>query len=430
MERFGKRLVRAARPRTLESELAAQSPILSLHERAEAMFESYGPPEAGVTVVQTYGYVELEYAAIRKGCVLLDLPTRGTITVTGADRLAFLDRMVTQELKGWEPMTSKQSFWLNRKGRIDADLRLLQLNDAVLMDVDIHAAARACETLPSYAVMDDVAITNESAAWHRLALHGPAAAKLLDSISTPTATNAGAALADIAPGQVSRVVIAGKEVVVDRLDSAGEIGLELCCRTEDAMAVYTAILDRGSHPPDGEKLTFRPGGWAAYNIARIEAGTPMYYLDFGPDSLPAETGMLKQRVSFTKGCYLGQEIVARLHSLGHPKQQLVAIDLAIGDQTFAAADGTQDATGDLPRQPITGSFIYPAATTAETMSTTEPVGAVTSATLSPMLGNKPVCFAMVKYKSSSPGTGLMVDCESTLVPGTVRETLAFVQRGH
>lgn len=390
------------------------------------MLESYGPPEAGVTVVQTYGYVELEYAAIRKGCILLDLPTRGTITVSGADRLAFLNRMVTQELKGWVPMTSKQSFWLNRKGRIDADLRLLQLDDSVLMDVDIHAAARATETLASYAVMDDVTITNDSAAWHRLALHGPAAAKLLASISTSASA---AEVASIAPGQVANITIAGKTVVVDRLDSAGEIGVELCCRTEDAMAVYTTILDRGSHPPAGEKTTFRPAGWAAYNIARIEAGTPLYYLDFGPDSLPAETGILKQRVSFTKGCYLGQEIVARLHSLGHPKQQLVAIDLAISEQTFAAADGTQDATGDLPRQPITGSFVYAAGTTAEAMSTTEPVGAVTSATLSPMLGNKPVCFAMVKYKNSMPETGLLVDCESTLVPGSVREKMAFVQRG-
>jgi len=396
------------------------------------MLESYGPPEAGVTVVQTYGYVELEYAAIRKGCVLLDLPTRDTITVSGQDRLAFLNRMLTQELKGWVPMTSTQSFWLNRKGRIDADLRLLQLDHAVLMDVDIHAAARATETLTSYAVMDDVTITDDSAAWHRLALHGPAAARLLASISTPVAGADTASIADIAfiaPGQVATITIAGKTVVVDRLDSAGEIGLELCCRTEDALAVYTAILERGSHPPEGEKCTFRPCGWAAYNIARIEAGTPVYYLDFGPDSLPAETGILKQRVSFTKGCYLGQEIVARLHSLGHPKRQLVAVDLAISDQTFAAADGTQDATGDLPRQPITGGFVYPEGTTAETMSTTEPVGAVTSATLSPMLGNKPVCFAMVKYKNSMPGTGLVVDCESTLVPAAVREKMAFVQRG-
>ena len=109
---------------TLEFSLAAQSPILKLHERAEAMLESYGPPEASVTVVQTYGYVELEYAAVRKGCALFDLPMRGTVSVAGADRLAFLNRMVTQELKGWAPMTSKQSFWLNRKGRIDADLLL------------------------------------------------------------------------------------------------------------------------------------------------------------------------------------------------------------------------------------------------------------------------------------------------------------------
>lgn len=390
------------------------------------MTESYGPPEAGVTVVQTYGYVEIEYAAIRKGAALFDWPLRGTVEVTGPDRVEFLNRMVTQELKNWPALTSRRSFWLSRKGRIDADLRLMQLPDSVLMDVDIHAAARAAETLSSYAIMEDVAIKDVSAAWHRLALHGPASARLLAAVAMP---QAGPAVAEIAPGQIAQVTIAGHVVFVDRIDACGEIGLELTCRTEHVEAVYTAILERGSHPPAGEKAVLRPAGWAAYNIARIEAGTPLYMLDFGPDSLPAETGLLADRVSFTKGCYLGQEIVARMKSLGHPKQELVAIDLPVAEQKFAGSDGTADAEGELPRQPITGSFVYPGGTTAETMAAAEPVGAVTSATLSPMLGNKPICLAMLKHKFAAAGTAVVVDCESTLVAGSVRPTLAFLQRG-
>src|SRR4051812_36724439 len=109
--------------------MAAVSPLLRWHQQAEAALQTYGPPEAGVQVVETFGELELEYAALRKHCVLIDQPQRGTIQVTGADRLAFLNRMVTQELKGLAPFQVRRSFWLNRKGRIDADLRIIELGD-------------------------------------------------------------------------------------------------------------------------------------------------------------------------------------------------------------------------------------------------------------------------------------------------------------
>ncbi|MBL8765625.1 MAG: hypothetical protein JNM07_15400, partial [Phycisphaerae bacterium] len=134
------------------------------------------------------------------------------------------------------------------------------------------------------------------------------------------------------------VTIAGRRVVVDRSDTTGEVGLELVMSTGDVPAVYEQILERGlstNGPPGaGPAATItpagyrmRPAGWHAYNIARIEAGTPLFNIDFGPNSLPAETGVLDDRVSFTKGCYLGQEVVARMKSLGHPKQTLVGLRL-------------------------------------------------------------------------------------------------------
>ncbi len=121
-----------------------------------------------------------------------------------------------------------------------------------------------------------------------------------------------------------------------RDDSAGEIGLELIVPASGARAVFELLLT-AAHSPDEHqhgapssddlvsRVRLRPAGWFAYNIARLEAGTPLYNIDFGPDSLPAETGLLHSRVSFTKGCYLGQEIVARMHARGHPKHTLVPI---------------------------------------------------------------------------------------------------------
>ncbi|MCA9310952.1 MAG: hypothetical protein KDA21_07090, partial [Phycisphaerales bacterium] len=94
--------------------MAQNSPLNNQHREQDASFTEYGP----VPVVETFGELEAEYAAIRKGAVLLDQPTRATVEVTGDDRLEFLNRMITQELKGMAPGMVRRGFWLNRKGRI------------------------------------------------------------------------------------------------------------------------------------------------------------------------------------------------------------------------------------------------------------------------------------------------------------------------
>ena len=157
----------------------------------------------------------------------------------------------------------------------------------------------------------------------------------------------------------------------------------------------------------------------AYNIARIEAGSAVYNIDFGPDSLPAESGVINDRVSFTKGCYLGQEIVARMHARGHPKQTLVALRVADDGPRQVS---TENPAISLPRVPITGSHVF-----ALPQGDIAPpaVGMVTSGTISIMLGARAVCFAQVKWDSSTPGTKLMVDAEGAMVEATVQPTLTF-----
>src|SRR5262249_51975642 len=161
----------------------------------------------------------LEYAALRKGCILLDQPHRATLEITGADRLEFLNRMVTQELKGLEPFHVRRSFWLSRKGRIDADLRLIELGPRMFVDTDVHAADRALKGLSAFIITEDVKIEDRTEAMHRLALHGPTGPALLAAVSKPVA---GPPVADLTPGRVSILSIAGRDVVVDRDDSAGE----------------------------------------------------------------------------------------------------------------------------------------------------------------------------------------------------------------
>lgn len=392
------------------------SPLRKLQQQAEAALIPYGPPEADVLLVETFGELELEYAALRKGCILLDQPHRGTLEITGADRLDFLNRMVTQELKGLEPLQAVWSFWLNRKGRIDADLRLIELGPRMYVDVDVHAAERALKGLEAFIITEDVKIADRSEAMHRMALHGPTAPALLAAISKPVA---GPALSDLTPGRVAIVSIAGRDVIVDRDDSAGEVGLELLLPADHAVAVYQQLIETGQeHDGNGSepasRFRLRPAGWHAYNIARIEAGRPLYYIDFGPDSLPHESGVLYDRVSFKKGCYLGQEIVARMESRGHSKRTLVGVKCEIVDPLSQP---------EKRPQPVTGAQVWKA-----DAPDGDAVGVVTSSTLSPMLGATPICFAAVKPGANAPGTELLIAADETRIKGTVQPSLTFWKR--
>lgn len=400
--------------------MARVSPLRKLHQEAEAALAPYGPPEADVLVVQTFGELDLEYAALRKGCILIDQPYRGTLAVTGKERLEFLNRMVTQELKGMEPGQVRRGFWLNRKGRIDADLRMIELDGRMVIDADVHAAGRTAAALSGFVFSEDVAISDATEDWHRFALHGPTAPDLINAVA-----GQGAGVSNLAPDRARSISIAGREVLVDRDDSAGEFGLGLLVSAADALAVYQQLVETGQpHDHNGQagpdasagdvaaQVRLRPAGWHAFNIARIEAGRPMYNIDFGPDSLPHETGVLRDRVSFTKGCYLGQEIVARMQSRGHSKRTLVALRCEVV-QSGVAGHAVQPATGNLVFAPGAED---------------EPVGAVTSSAISPMLGAVPVCFAMVRPGHTAPGTVLSVGAEERRVSAVVQEGLAFWKR--
>jgi folate-binding protein YgfZ len=334
-------------------------------------------------LVATYGDLGSEYASIRRGAGLLDCPHRGTILITGADRGDFLNRMVTQELKDLGPGAARETFWLNRKGRIDADLFLIELGDRMLAGVDLDRAAFTARTLNEFVFAEDVAIADATPSFHHLALHGPQAPAVLAA--------AGAAGGDFGPSAARVVDVAGVETVVARRDPTGEIGLELIVPYEKAVQVWAALVAAGRQTAGGSRRG-RPVGWYAVNVARIEAGTPLFGIDFGPENLPHESGVLHERVSFTKGCYLGQEIVARIESQGRPKQVLVGLR------------PVQDLL------PVAGAPVYERDEKSPG-GVGKPVGAVTSSTLAPMLGTVPVAFAMLKSQHAAPGTSVLVSAE-------------------
>ncbi len=387
------------------------SPLRALQEAAGAVLVPYGPPGSEVHIVESFGALELEYAALRKGCILLDQPQRGVLEFTGADRLPFLNRMVTQELKDFAPGQVRRTFWLNRKGRIDADLRLIELGSRMLLDLDVHAVERTIKGLEAFVIAEDVQITDLTESMHRLALHGPTALAVLTALNTSAA---GSSVLGMGSNTATALRVGSDEIIAARDDTTGEPGLELFVPAAAAVAFYQALVQAGhSHTGQGAaaRINLRPAGWHAYNIGRIEAGTPLYNIDFGPGSLPHESGVIHDRVSFKKGCYLGQEIVARMESRGHSKRTLVALTCDVPDPAVPAPDRPQ---------PTTGSQVRP-----HGAPDADPIGVVTSSTLSPMLGWAPICFAAIRPGSERPGTPLLIDAQEDRLRATVQPTLTF-----
>ncbi|QQS08921.1 MAG: aminomethyl transferase family protein [Phycisphaerales bacterium] len=497
--------------------MARTSPIHSLHVEREASLAIYGPPAESavapssigpssepILVVETFGRIELEYAALRRGCVLLDLPHRGVLMVTGADRLDFLNRMLTQDLRpaAFPTNAAARSFVLNRKGRVDADLLLANLasrpwceankagvnsgDGVVLLDVDIHAASRAAAALRSYIVMDDAEIIDFSERLHRFALHGPTSLDLLERLAdaTPGARSAAgedeeeidtSPIAPLRTGEMKAITFdftppksaAPARVVAIRADTTGEIGVELFVPVEAALAFHERALEIAPpFPIDGEleigeegaglerairgveasssdaaRIHLKPAGWHAFNIARIEAGTPLYNIDFGPESLPNETGVLATRVSMTKGCYLGQEVVARMHARGAMKQTLVALKFpppppspSLPPMSVPSIDVPSPppptASMAQPHLPMAGDALFPAENSAKSArGGAGAVGTITSSTVSPMLGAAPIALAQVKATHTSAGTRLATLAaeanDETPTIGDVQATLRF-----
>lgn len=377
----------------------------------EVEFLTYAAPEAATDdaaarddtpaykLVGTYGEIEAEYAAIRRGAALIDAAHHSTIRVTGSERLDFLNRMVTQELKGMTAGDVRSAFWLNRKGRVDADMDVIELGDDMLLSLDVTRVEHTIRTLEDFIFAEDVDLADQRDEHHHLLLVGKRAGEALRQAvdgDPPAAPDA---------GKTMTAEVAGVPVVVARDDAYGETGFALIVPNQHVEQVWDALLAAGADKDEtdgdegGESKRFvRPAGWYAANIARIEHGTPMFNVDFGNNNLPHESGLLRQRVSFTKGCYLGQEVVARMEHLGRPARMLVGFRV------------------DDDRQPVAGAQVF---ALPDDDALGPQIGVVTSSTLSPMLGAASIGFAIVKSKYADAGTRIVVNAEGAQVSATV-----------
>ncbi len=318
----------------------------------------------GWAVPADFGAPDAEYAALRAGAGLLDLSLRGKLCLTGPDRAAFLHNMVTNDVLALRPGQGCNAAKLSVQGKMEGALHVLCLEDALWCDVDPGAAVRVLEGLRKHLIMEDATIEDRTDGWALLALQGPQAERVLSTAGVAAALVPGAAL----DHEAAR--IGGAAVRVVRNDHCGGGGFDFWVEGADAPAVWRALAAAGAQPV----------GLAALDVRRIEAGIPWFGSEITGEQFPQEAGLEAGWISYTKGCYLGQETISRLHHLGHVNRTLRGLHLG---------DGAVPPRG------------------AELYAGDRRVGVVTSATQSPHFRHA-VALAYVHREFAAPGTALEV----------------------
>jgi folate-binding protein YgfZ len=264
-----------------------------------------------VTTAPDFGETRAEFQTLLSGCGLYDLNWRAKIAVTGSDRVRWLNGVATNNVRDLASGHGVYAFLLNAQGRIQADLYVFQRGESLLVDTERGQREKVLQLFDRYIVADDVAIADVSDKLTALGLTGPESRNVLE--------RAGIAVLDLAlaPLQFADVAwqhaLQHKTVTLLRSGEEARESWQLWIAPEHVGELWNALLKAGA----------RPTGTTALNLFRIARGIPQFGVDIRERDLPQETGQTGA-LNFTKGCYLGQEIVERIRSRGAVHRQFTA----------------------------------------------------------------------------------------------------------
>ncbi|MBZ5720470.1 MAG: folate-binding protein [Acidobacteriia bacterium] len=241
--------------------------------------------------------IRAEFDAIRYACGLYDLGSRAQIALTGNDRVRWLNGMVTNNVRDMANGHGAYAFLLNPQGHILADLYAYNRSESLLVDVDQSQLEKVLQIFDHYIIMDDVEVTNLSEKLATVGVAGPKAPAVLHS--------AGIEVPPLQALQFTDVVWKDGSVTVVRTDNESVVGYELRLEPGNLPALRDALLRAGA----------KPVGAPALELLRIACGIPRYGQDIRERDLPQETEQ-QRALHFSKGCYIGQEIVERIRSRG------------------------------------------------------------------------------------------------------------------
>jgi folate-binding protein YgfZ len=398
------------------------------HDVLGACFTEVG----GMELVEHYGDALAEHAALRQAAGLLDLSFRSRLCLTGADRQKFLNGQVTNNVKDLKVGEGCYAALVNAKGKIQSDLNIYVLENEILLDFEPGYSAAVAQRLEKFIIADDVQVVDVPPHYGLLSVQGPKAEEALTVLeflvadeqptpdpSQPPSRRSGA-LARREGGEGNRQIVGGTQhpasggagggfaqpptkpmnFVSLKNTTLGEIywmnvalvgtsGFDLFVPTPSLGAVAEKLIIAV------KAVGGRACGWQALEMARIEAGIPRFGVDMDETNLAPEAGIEERAISYTKGCYIGQEVIARIRTYGQVAKSLHGLRFA-------------DSTKVLPKR---GDKLYRG---------DKEIGYLTSASASPALKCN-IALAYVRREHNEIGTELLVrtasgDLAARIVP--------------
>ena len=345
----------------------SESARLSLHEFHQRLGANFSVLN-GAELVTDYGDPLAEYHALHDTTGVLDFSFRSRICLTGADRVRFLHGQVTNDVKKLGVGTGCYSALTAAKGKMQSDLNIFCLQDELLLDFEPGLTTTVTQRLEKYIVADDVQVVEVAPHYGLLSVQGAKAEAVVVALGlfteVPTVPLNSTKISSAALG----------EIYLMRHARLGASGFDLYVPTAALGAVADQLIAAA------KSMGGCACGWSAFENARIEAGVPRFGADMDATHLASECDIEARAISYTKGCYIGQEVLNRIHSVGHVNRELRQLSFA----------------SELRTPPACGEKLFQG---------DKEVGQITSAAFSPRQ-NCVVALGYVRREANAAGTKL------------------------
>ena len=360
------------------------TPLYHIHEQLGATFAE---KHQGWQIATQFTDSVSEHQAVRNSVGIADVSYRSRHQLTGDDRATFLHRIVSNDVESLSTGQGTYAMLLTHRGKIIADLNIYVLKDAITIDTAPETAGNIFSELDKYIVADDVELSDVTEETGAVAVHGPKSSELVQAALN---VNDLETLSERHSCVREGDALFQHPIVCVKTNATGEVGYTLYTAAEGVAALWETLMTKGA------QLDVQPIGWNALESLRIEAGIPRYGTELTDAVIPLEAE-LEHAIDFEKGCYIGQEIVARMKYRGHPNRLLRGIEI----------DDNRPSQDDCELRP--GAPVFNA---------DKEVGWVTSATFAPTLEKK-VALGYVRTAVTAAGSRVQIETPNGHVDATV-----------
>ncbi len=341
-----------------------KTPLYDIHFSKGAVFGDF----SGWLMPKSYGAPLEEYAGVRNGVGIADLSHRGKLRLSGKEHIKFLQGMVTNDINKLKEGEGLYATLLTPKGRMISDMRVYRHGESLLLDLEPGLNEKVRDLLARYRLSYKANIEDVTESLCLISIHGSNSRRLIEKALNRR-------ILMLKEYEFLIKEIDGSQAMIVKANRTGEDGYDIFISTDGVKTVWESLAEN-----DGGEFGLRPVGLDAMEILRIEAGIPRYSVDMDDNTIPLEAG-LENAISYEKGCYVGQEVIARIKWRGHVNWCLAGFEIE-GENLPTRGDKIKHGERE--------------------------IGYITSSAFSPIL-KKIIALGYIRREFIEPGTRVIVD---------------------